>query len=77
MVLRSERLSLRSWTFHDDELADDWPSYNDPLEPLWNLPRQVGLAGLRDEAPHRDHAREQAHGVADVISEHGQWLREV
>ena len=45
MVLRSERLSLRSWTFHDDELADDWPSYNDPLEPLWNLPRQVGLAG--------------------------------
>jgi RimJ/RimL family protein N-acetyltransferase len=45
MVLRSERLSLRSWTFHDDELADDWPSYNDPLEPLWNLPRQVGLSG--------------------------------
>ena len=45
MLLRSERLSIRSWTFHDDELADDWPPYNDPLEPLWNLPRQVGLAG--------------------------------
>lgn len=45
MVLRSERLAIRSWTFHDDEVADDWPPYNDPLEPLWNLPRQVGLSG--------------------------------
>lgn len=44
MVLRSERVAIRSWTFHDDELADDWPPYNDPFEPLWNLPRQVGLA---------------------------------
>jgi RimJ/RimL family protein N-acetyltransferase len=42
MVLRSARLSLRSWTFHDDELADEWPAYNDPIEPLWNLPRQIG-----------------------------------
>jgi RimJ/RimL family protein N-acetyltransferase len=44
MVLRSARVSLRSWTFHDDELADEWPPYHDPLEPLWNLPRQAGLS---------------------------------
>jgi len=45
MLLRSQRLSLRSWTFHDDELVDEWPSYNDPIEPLWNLPRQASLSG--------------------------------
>ncbi len=45
MVLRNARLSLRSWTFHDDELADEWPPYNDPIEPLWNLPRQIGPGG--------------------------------
>lgn len=44
MVLRSARLSLRSWTFHDDELADEWPPYHDPMEPLWNLPRQASLS---------------------------------
>lgn len=42
MPLHSDRLSMRAWTFHDDELADEWPPYNDPLEPLWNLPRQFG-----------------------------------
>jgi RimJ/RimL family protein N-acetyltransferase len=45
MVLRSDRISIRSWTFHDDELLDEWPPYNDPTEPLWNLPRQVGYGG--------------------------------
>lgn len=44
MLLRSERLAIRSWTLHDDEVADEWPPYNDPTEPLWNLPRQLGLA---------------------------------
>jgi RimJ/RimL family protein N-acetyltransferase len=44
MELRSARLSVRGWTLHDDELADEWPSYNDPFEPLWNLPRQLGLS---------------------------------
>jgi RimJ/RimL family protein N-acetyltransferase len=43
MLLRNDRLSIRSWSFHDDELADEWPPYNDPMEPLWNLPRQFGL----------------------------------
>jgi hypothetical protein len=42
MVLRSDRVSIRSWTFHDDDLLDEWPAYNDPTEPLWNLPRQAG-----------------------------------
>ena len=45
MLLRSQRLSLRSWTFHGDELADEWPAYNDPIEPLWNLPRQASMSG--------------------------------
>ena len=44
MPLHSDRLTLRTWTFHDDELADEWPPYNDPLEPLWNLPRQFSLS---------------------------------
>lgn len=39
MVLRSERLSIRAWQRHDDDLADRWPPYNDPLDPLWNLTR--------------------------------------
>ena len=43
-MLRSARLFIRSWTFHDDELADEWPPYNDPIEPLWNLPRLGGLS---------------------------------
>src|SRR3954447_3666177 len=41
MVLQNERISIRTWTFHDDELLDEWPPYNDPTEPLWNLPRRV------------------------------------
>ena len=45
MVLRNDRLSIRPWSFHDDELLDEWPPYNDPTEPLWNLPRQVGYGG--------------------------------
>jgi RimJ/RimL family protein N-acetyltransferase len=42
MVLHSDRLSIRTWSLQDDELADEWPPYHDPTEPLWNLPRQVG-----------------------------------
>ena len=38
-------MSIRAWTFHDDELLDEWPPYNDPTEPLWNLPRRVGYGG--------------------------------
>jgi RimJ/RimL family protein N-acetyltransferase len=45
MELRSARTRIRPWTLHDDDLADEWPAYNDPLEPLWNLPRQFGLGG--------------------------------
>jgi RimJ/RimL family protein N-acetyltransferase len=42
MELHNARLSIRPWVYHDDELADEWPPYDDPFEPLWNLPRQVG-----------------------------------
>ena len=45
MVLQNERMSIRTWTFHDDELLDDWPPYNDPTEPLWNLPRRAAYGG--------------------------------
>jgi RimJ/RimL family protein N-acetyltransferase len=45
MVLQNDRLSIRPWSFHDDELLDEWPPYNDPTEPLWNLPRQVAYGG--------------------------------
>jgi RimJ/RimL family protein N-acetyltransferase len=38
-------MAIRTWTFHDDELLDEWPPYNDPTEPLWNLPRQVAYGG--------------------------------
>jgi RimJ/RimL family protein N-acetyltransferase len=38
-------MSIRAWTFHDDEQLDEWPPYHDPTEPLWNLPRQVAYGG--------------------------------
>lgn len=40
MELRSEQVIIRPWQRHDDRRADAWPPYHDPLEPLWNLPRQ-------------------------------------
>lgn len=39
MLPHSARIFLRPWRRVDDELADEWPPYNDPLEPLWNIPR--------------------------------------
>jgi RimJ/RimL family protein N-acetyltransferase len=39
MVLRSARTIIRPWQRHDDDVADQWPPYNDPLDPLWNLTR--------------------------------------
>jgi RimJ/RimL family protein N-acetyltransferase len=39
MYLRSARTYIRPWKRQDDDLADEWPPYNDPLEPLWNIPR--------------------------------------
>ncbi len=43
MHLRSARTMIRPWTRQDDELADRWPPYNDPLEPLWNIPRRLAI----------------------------------
>lgn len=45
MQLSSRRIHLRPWVRHDDELADAWPPYNDPFEPIWNLPRAGGSGG--------------------------------
>ena len=42
MLLSSRRVHIRPWVRHDDELADEWPPYNDPFEPIWNLPRAAG-----------------------------------
>jgi RimJ/RimL family protein N-acetyltransferase len=41
MELRSARTVIRPWKRQDDELADEWPPYDDPLDVLWNLPRQL------------------------------------
>lgn len=42
MELRSARIAIRPWQHHDEIEVDRWPPYNDPLEPIWNLPRQSG-----------------------------------
>lgn len=42
MELCSARVSIRSWRVQDEELADLWPPYDDPLDSLWNLPRSSG-----------------------------------
>jgi RimJ/RimL family protein N-acetyltransferase len=42
MDLHSARVAIRPWQHHDEVRADEWPPYNDPLEPIWNLPRQSG-----------------------------------
>src|SRR2546430_7932888 len=41
MELRSARTYIRPWRREDDDLADKWPPYNDPLDPLWNIPRRL------------------------------------
>jgi RimJ/RimL family protein N-acetyltransferase len=43
MQLRSARVLIRPWQRFDDEIANEWPPYNDPLESLWNLPRQLSM----------------------------------
>lgn len=40
MELHSTRVAIRPWRYRDDVLANQWPPYDDPLDPLWNLPRQ-------------------------------------
>lgn len=41
MDLRSARLVLRPWQHQDEIAIDQWPPYNDPLEPIWNLSRST------------------------------------
>jgi RimJ/RimL family protein N-acetyltransferase len=43
MQLRGGRVTIRPWQRSDDETTNEWPPYNDPLEPLWNLPRQLSM----------------------------------
>jgi len=47
MELHSARIHIRSWRRHDDELADEWPAYDDPLDTLWNLPRQLTAGSMQ------------------------------
>lgn len=44
MQLRGARVNIRPWQRFDEELANEWPPYNDPLESLWNLPRQLSMS---------------------------------
>ncbi|MFO7167439.1 MAG: GNAT family N-acetyltransferase [Chloroflexota bacterium] len=41
--LQGSRVVIRPWQRFDDDLANEWPPYNDPLDSLWNLPRQTSL----------------------------------
>jgi RimJ/RimL family protein N-acetyltransferase len=41
MDLQSIRISIRPWQRYDEDVANEWPPYNDPFESLWNLPRQL------------------------------------
>lgn len=43
IVLTSERVRIRSWQSRDDTAQRAWPSYKDPLYPLWNVPRSQSL----------------------------------
>lgn len=45
MALRGARVNIRPWQRQDERILDRWPPYNDPLESLWNLPRQLSVAG--------------------------------
>jgi RimJ/RimL family protein N-acetyltransferase len=47
MELRSDRLYLRPWNRQDDRQADEWPPYGDPLDTLWNLPRQLSATSTQ------------------------------
>ncbi|KAB8144989.1 GNAT family N-acetyltransferase [Chloroflexia bacterium SDU3-3] len=53
MDLHSARVRIRYWQHRDDIEADAWPPYNDPLEPIWNLPRMSGGWGGFDFSPMR------------------------
>lgn len=44
MDLHSARVHIRPWRRQDDDAADEWPPYNDPLDSLWNIPRQFSVA---------------------------------
>lgn len=44
MELHGARVFIRPWERFDDDQADTWPPYNDPLDPLWNLPRVLSFS---------------------------------
>ncbi len=46
MELYSARAIIRPWRRGDDQRADRWPPYNDPFEPIWNLPRPLSGSDL-------------------------------
>src|SRR5438552_3709917 len=41
MDLHSARTYIRPWKRQDDKQVDEWPPYEDPLDTLWNIPRQL------------------------------------
>ena len=41
LLLHSERLIIRHWRREDYHTMDQWPSFDDPLSVVWNLPGQV------------------------------------
>ena len=46
MELQGERVRIRPWRQADDDTADEWPPYNDPLNGIWNLPRPFSTSSF-------------------------------
>lgn len=44
MMLTGERVRIRYWQSRDDVAQRGWPSYSDPLHPLWNVPRPTSVS---------------------------------
>ncbi len=66
MKLRGPRVLIRPWESHDDDVADTWPPYNDPFDPLWNLPRPSSFGGSVWHTFLENGARRQSWAVEDA-----------
>jgi RimJ/RimL family protein N-acetyltransferase len=66
MKLRGLRVLIRPWESHDDDVADTWPPYNDPFDPLWNLPRPSSFSGSVWHTFLENGARRQSWAVEDA-----------
>jgi RimJ/RimL family protein N-acetyltransferase len=66
MELRGDRVRIRRWQRFDDDVAEEWPPYNDPLNVIWNLPRPFSL-GMLSLSSFGEGAMRQSWAVEDTI----------